>query len=80
MVSGGWGSWAFRLGTGGRGGCWERESGDLSGKSVVLACPLGDQGPRGRIGGEDAVVTVAVEAGRRENLGEAVQELEGRQS
>jgi hypothetical protein len=37
---------------------------------------LGDEGPQGRIGGEDAVVTVTVDAGRGKDRGQAVQELE----
>ena len=40
---------------------------------------MGDQGPEGRIGGEDVVVTVAVDMGLGENLGQPVQELESRE-
>jgi hypothetical protein len=37
-------------------------------------------GLNGALGGEDPVVTVTVDAGGRENLGQAVQELEGREA
>ncbi|MCJ7630600.1 MAG: hypothetical protein MUO50_19670 [Longimicrobiales bacterium] len=52
---------------------------ELSPEGVVLVGPLGDQGPQRRIGGKDAVVAVAVDAGRRENLGQTIQELQGRE-
>jgi len=58
----------------GRGGCWERETwtGELSGEGVVLLGPGRDQGPQRCVGGENAVVAVTVDAGRGENLGQAV--------
>jgi hypothetical protein len=55
-------------------------TGELSGEGVVLVGPLGDQGPQGRVGGEDPVVAVAMDARRGENLGQAIQELEGRKA
>ena len=54
--------------------------GHLGGEGVVLVGPLGDQGPEGRIGGEDTMVAVAVDPGWREDLGQAVEELEGREA
>jgi hypothetical protein len=57
-----------------------RRTGELSGEGVVLVGPFGDEGPQGSVGGEDAVVTVAVDAGWREDLGESVQELESRET
>ena len=64
------------------GGCWGEsiETGDLSGQGVVLLGPCGDQRSQGSIGGEDAVVPVAVDAGRGEDGGEPVQELESRET
>ena len=44
----------------------------LSGEGVALVGPFGDEVPEGRIGGEDAVVAVTVDTGRREDLGEPV--------
>jgi hypothetical protein len=63
----------------GRGGCWERETwtGELSGEGVVLLGPGRDQGPQRSVRGENAVVAVTVDAGRGEDLGQAVQELQG---
>ena len=52
----------------------------LSGEGVVLLGPGRDQRPQGSVGGEDPVVAVTVDAGRREDLGEAVQELQGREA
>ena len=49
---------------------------ELSGEGVVLPGPFSDQRPQGSVGGEDAVVTVPVDAGRGEDRGQAVQELE----
>jgi hypothetical protein len=50
--------------------------GHLIGEGVVLAGPFGDQRPQRSVGGEDAVVTVTVDTGWREEVGEAVKELE----
>jgi len=71
----GWlGCWDLWVGRRGRRGQGEREilDGHLIGEGVVLAGPFGDQGPQGRVGGEDPVVPVAVDPGRREDLGEAI--------
>ena len=59
---------------------WEILDGHLGGEGVVLVGPFGDQGPQRGIGGKDAVVAMAVDAGRREELGQAVDELEGREA
>ena len=76
--------WQLGLG-GGRRDLWfgrreTVETGDLSGQRVVLLGPGGDQRPQGRVGGEDPVVAVAVDAGRREDFGEPVQKLQGREA
>ena len=62
----------------GRGGCWERETwtGELSGEGVVLLGPGRDQRSERSVGREDPVVAVAMDAGRGEDLGQAVQELQ----
>ena len=60
-----------------RGKTW---SGDLRGEGVVLLDPGRDQRSQGRVGGEDPVVAVAVEPGRRKDLGQPVQEIEGREA
>jgi hypothetical protein len=62
-----------------RRGCRERKRGlgSLSGQDIVLPGLLGDQRPQGRIGGKNPVVSVAVDAGWGEDLGQAVEELEG---
>lgn len=72
------GCWVFRLGTRSRGGCWERKAGTeaLIGQGVVLLGPGRDQRPQRSIGSEDPMVAVPVEAGRREDLGQAIQEFE----
>ena len=57
---------------------WTSE--DQDGGGVVLPGPCGDKGSQGGIGGEDAVVAVAVNAGRREEVGDAVEELGGGES
>ena len=49
------------------------------GGGVVLLSPGGDEGPEGRVGGEDAVVAVAVDPGWGREVGETVQELQGGQ-
>ena len=51
----------------------------LAGGGVVFLSPGGDEGPEGGVGCEDAVVAVAVNAGRRKDGGEAIQELQGRE-
>ena len=55
-------------------------TGELSGEGVILLGPGRDQRPQRSVGGKDAMVTVTVDAGRRENLGQAVQELQGREA
>ena len=62
----------------GRGGCRGRKRGlgSLSGQGVVLPGLVGDQRSQGSVGGKNAVVTVAVDAGWGEDLGQAVEELE----
>ena len=69
------------LGRRGRGGCREgkRGTGSLSGEGVILPGPGRDQRSQRSVGGEDAVVTVTVDAGRREDLGQPIQELQGRE-
>jgi hypothetical protein len=57
-----------------------RGTGELSGEVVFFLGPSRDERPQGSVGGEDAVVTVAVDAGWREDLGESVQELESRET
>ena len=52
----------------------------LDGGGVVLPGPGGDEGLQGCIGCEDAVVAVAVNVGRREEVCETVQELQRRES
>jgi len=52
----------------------------LSGEGIVLASSLGDERPQERIGGEDPMVTVAMDAGWGEDLGQAVQRLQGRET
>jgi len=52
------------------------EAGDLSGEGVVLVGPGCDQRPQGSVGGEDAVVSVAMDVGWGEDLGEPVQKFE----
>lgn len=47
-----------------------------SGEDVVLVGPGRDERPQGSVGGEDAVVTVAVDAGRGKDGRETVEELE----
>jgi hypothetical protein len=66
----------------GRGRCRERKRGpgSLSDEGIVLLGPFGDEGSEGRIGGEDAVVAVTVDAGRRQDGGQAVEELQGREA
>ena len=66
------------LGSWGRGGCRERERGigSVGGEGIILPGLFGDQRSQGRIGGEDAVVAVAMDAGWRKNRGQAVQELQ----
>jgi hypothetical protein len=53
---------------------------ELSGEGIILLGPFGDEGPQGRVGGEDAVVAVAVEPGWRKDLGEGIEELESRET
>jgi hypothetical protein len=43
----------------------------------VVAAEGDDPGPEACVGGEDAVVAVAVDAGRRDQAGEGVEKLEG---
>jgi len=50
--------------------------GEVLGGGVVLLSPGGDEGPQGCIGGEDPVVSVAVDVGRGKEGGETVQELQ----
>ena len=79
----GWsGCWRLGFGVRGRGGCREGKAGsvDLSGEGIVLVGPLGNQGPQGGVGGKDAVVAVAVDPGWGEDLGQTIQELEGREA
>ena len=66
------------LGSRGRGGRRERKrgAGELSGQGIVRPGPFGDEGSQGSVRGEDAVVAMAVNAGRRKDLGQPVQELE----
>jgi hypothetical protein len=66
------------LGSRGRGGCRERTggTGKLNEESVVLLGPFGDERSQGRIGGEDPMVAVAMNAGGREDRGQAIQETE----
>ena len=52
----------------------------MSIEGIVLLGQGRDQRPERRIGGEGPVITVAVDPGWRENLGQAVQELQGRQT
>jgi hypothetical protein len=75
----------FRCGNLGLGGggrdLWSRcgetiEADDLGGESIVLPGPFGDEGSQGRIGSKDPVVTVTVDAGRGEDPGQAVEELQ----
>ena len=47
---------------------------------MVLLGPFGDEGSEGRIGGEDAVVAVTVDAGWRQDRGEPIEELQGREA
>jgi hypothetical protein len=49
---------------------------ELSGEGVILLGPGRNQGPEWRVGGKDPVVTVAVNARWRKDLGQAVQEFE----
>jgi len=49
---------------------------ERNGEGIVLPGPGRDQRPQRSVGGEDAVVSVTVDAGRREDLGQPVQELE----
>jgi hypothetical protein len=44
-----------------------------------LASPGGDEAAQSGIGGEDAVVALAVDAGRRDEAGEGVEKFEGRE-
>ena len=76
------GGWCLCPGRGGGGGRWKGKwgTGELSGEGVVPASPCGDQGPQGRVGSKDPVVSMAVDAGWREDLGEAIQELESRET
>jgi hypothetical protein len=62
--------------------CRERKrgSGSLSGQGTVLLGPGRDQRPQGSVGGEDAVVAVAVDVVQREDGGETIQELESREA
>jgi hypothetical protein len=55
-------------------------TGELNGEGIVLVGPFGDEGPQWSIGGEDPMVSVAVDSGWGEDRGEAVQELEGRET
>ncbi|MFH1765896.1 MAG: hypothetical protein ABIF09_17045 [Gemmatimonadota bacterium] len=73
--------WRLWHGREGCGGHREREMGDglLCGAGVVIQGPGRDQGPQRGVGGKDPVVTVAVDPGWREDLGEAIQELQGRE-
>jgi hypothetical protein len=57
-------------------------TGELSGEGVVLVGPLGDQGPQGRVGGEDPVVAVEGRKAQRGATGqvgprEEVEDLVG---
>jgi hypothetical protein len=47
------------------------------GRGGVVAAEGDDPAPEARVGGEDAVVPVAVEPGRRDQAGESVEEFEG---
>ena len=69
----------MRLRQGRCGGCGLDRLGwdEALGGGVILPGPSGDEGPEGGVGGEDAVVSVAVDAGWREDGGETVQELQG---
>lgn len=73
------GGWRLCTGRRGGGGCREGKwgTGELSGEGVVLLGPGCDQGPQGCMGSKDPVVTVVVDAGWREDLGEAVEERQG---
>jgi hypothetical protein len=55
-------------------------AGELSGQGIVLPGPFGDEGSQGRIGSKDTVVSMAMDAGWREDRGEPVQELQGRET
>jgi hypothetical protein len=72
----------LRLGSRGGGFCRERRkwTGRLTGQDVVLLGPGGDQRPKGGVGGEDPMVAVPMDAGWREDRGEAIQELESREA
>ena len=69
------------LGLGSRGrGFWrkrKRWTGSLSGQGILLPGPGRDERSQGRIGGEDAMVAVAMDSGWGEDRGQAAQELEG---
>ena len=52
----------------------------LSGQGVILLGPGRDQRPQRSVGGEDPMVAVAMDAGWGEDLGQAIQELEGRET
>lgn len=52
----------------------------MGGEGVVLPGPGRDQPSQGRIGGEDAVVAVAVDPGWGKDRGEAIEELQGREA
>jgi hypothetical protein len=68
------------FGGGGRFGLGRRDWARVvrDGEGIVLPGLGGDEGPQGGVGCEDAVVTVAVDPGRGEDFGEAVDELQGR--
>ncbi|MCJ7629496.1 MAG: hypothetical protein MUO50_14065, partial [Longimicrobiales bacterium] len=42
------GCWVFRLGRGGREGCWERKArtGEWNGEGIILVGPFDDEGPQ----------------------------------
>jgi len=73
------GRWAGWLGRWGRRGRrkGKRGIGGLKGEGVVVVGPGRDQRSQGRVGSEDAMVAVTVDARWREDGGETVQELEG---
>jgi hypothetical protein len=71
--------WLGRLGG---GGFWEGKpgTGELSGQGVILPGPGRDQGPQRSVGGEDPMVTVAVDAGWGEDVGQPIQKLQSRET
>ena len=68
------------------GGCRGLGDGSLVGKNICPSsrvfglCPGSDKGPQGGIGSKGPMVAVLVNAWRRKDGGEAVEELEGREA